>query len=144
MLEGGVTRNKGDELMMLAAVHHLTRVLPDIRFARPLLADAVEDRQRLGFAGALWPPGRWSVSGTLGYLMLKRYAAHLGLVTASEISAVFNVSGYSYGQLWGDSALQSAAENVRYWSRRAPVFFMPQSFGPFESRREGARRNPRF
>jgi polysaccharide pyruvyl transferase WcaK-like protein len=63
----------------------------------------------------------------------ERLFSRTSLVLTKDVAAVFDASGFAYGDQWRDSDLSIKASRLAYWKQReVPVYMMPQAFGPFE------------
>lgn len=132
LLEGGHHRNKGDELMLMAARDRCRGLWPAAQLGRPVLVSTSADRVRLGLEGVLWPRSWRTLAGTLGERVIGRYSDALDLHRDEEVSAVLDVSGWSYGDRWGNRQTARAADRARSRQRRGvKTVLLPQSLGPF-------------
>lgn len=129
---GGNTQNQGAFMMTIAAANAIRAELG----AQPV----VEGHFSTG-AGRAW----YGLQPMLG---AQRVPFHLrgprGLTSGkmarvspwaleSEVDAVFDVSGFVFGDQWVDLDLTKRARYFEYWSGRGvPVYLLPQAFGPFE------------
>ena len=95
-LRGGSFENKGDELMLWAVVGRFARSYPDVHLTTSPSIGSYEQRSQLGLYQMLWRPRFSRLSGTLGYLMLKRYGKSFGIVSESDVRAVVDFTGFSY------------------------------------------------
>jgi len=71
--------------------------------------------------------------------LLRPFKDHLPVIFASDIDAVFDVSGFAFGDQWRDANLQRRANHLEWWSKRVPVYLLPQALGPFEYTAQPAR-----
>ncbi len=132
LLTGAHIENKGDELMLVAVRQRLMARDPSTRLVRNRFAGTYEERARQGFYQLLWPPRLFSISGSIGYLMLKRYRKPFGIMIESEIDAVLDFAGFSYTDEWGPDNAQKMADNFVRWKRQGKkIAMLPQAFGPF-------------
>jgi colanic acid/amylovoran biosynthesis protein len=132
LLEGGVHRNKGDELMLLAARARAHELFPEMCVGRPVLGSTSSDRVRL--QAVLWPRDLRTLAGSLGEAVIGRYAAALELRRDTEVGVVLDVSGWTYGDRWGPAAIERAATRAERRRRHGcRTVLLPQSLGTFES-----------
>jgi hypothetical protein len=58
----------------------------------------------------------------------------LRIAISRDISVAFDVSGYSYGDFWGQNRIENAIKQYRYLRKvGAKIVLMPKTWGPFES-----------
>ncbi|WP_333474048.1 polysaccharide pyruvyl transferase family protein [Herbiconiux gentiana] len=64
---------------------------------------------------------------------LRRLWKRFPWVLPSEVVAVFDGSGFRYGDQWVHQSLDYTASKLERWAARGvPVYMLPQAFGPFE------------
>jgi colanic acid/amylovoran biosynthesis protein len=132
LLRGGFHRNRGDEMMALAVREQVSNAWPRAIFARETRSGSYEDRSYFGYHQLIRAVPARTLRGFLADIFLKRYRTTFGLVAPDEITAIFDVSGYYYADIWDQSGLRRSVEAFQYWRGRGlPVIIMPQSFGPF-------------
>jgi hypothetical protein len=62
----------------------------------------------------------------------QRVKDRMPFVLGSDIDAVFDVSGFAFGDQWSDANLSRKAAYFAYWKAKdVPVYLLPQAFGPF-------------
>lgn len=141
-LQGATASNKGAHLMVLACLARLgagpdaphraayyPRISPE-RVGPPdlPLPQILPERPTQRSARGLLVKGKEMALGSmLGATLKRRYA----LVERRECQALFDISGYAYGDPWPRS--EDRVIVAESYKRRAkPVIFLPQMFGPFE------------
>jgi colanic acid/amylovoran biosynthesis protein len=135
-IKGAQFANQGAHLMLLATLERLAGRRPAAQFAlAPGPHSPYESRARLGALQKL-PLCKGALDLTrLGYAWPRAVDAALaryGIVTEARVDAVLDISGFAYGERWGDAALaRCAAELERFGRRHKPYLFLPQAFGPF-------------
>ena len=135
-LKGGQTQNLGAKLMLLETARRLRAQFPNIQLAvreTPWLNH--EARIALGLIRK-WPLRKRRIDLTRAayYISPKLMSAVLGedIVVESQLDAIVDLSGFAYGDRWGERALFGAAAEIeRLSNHRKPYIFLPQAFGPF-------------
>lgn len=60
--------------------------------------------------------------------------SRLGIVSPSQVNAVFDVSGFAYSDQWGVNPAKAMLERVEKRQKQGERYFLlPQAFGPFEN-----------
>ena len=128
--------NKGAELMLLAVIQRVKQYWPD---ANIVLEDTplspYKSRALLGAYQKLSLRKNIIDLNSLSYFLPRKvhnYLKKWGIVTESQISIVFDASGFAYGDQW--SALNISrlgGELKRYKKHNSKYIFLPQAFGPF-------------
>jgi colanic acid/amylovoran biosynthesis protein len=135
-IKGAQFANQGAQLMLLATLERLAARRPGTQVVlAPGPNSPYASRARLGALQKLplrkglldltalayaWPGG---VDAAL---------ARYGIVTEARVDAVLDLSGFAYGDRWGEAALaRCAAELERFGPRGKRYLFLPQAFGPF-------------
>lgn len=133
LIRGGAGLNKGDELMKRAVIQHFALHGQAVDLVGyPWIGD-YRQRVKEGMLMLLWSFKLTRLQNSLGYLMLKRYRQHLGVVLEKELDAVLDLKGYAYGDPWGvDNPVQAVSEDAPRHKRSLPIIYLPQAFGPFE------------
>ncbi len=126
LITGGGFTNKGGEAMVLTVADALRNRLPelDIYVTAPFReAGAIR-------AAGLIPTGRGHPKSPVSHLCS-------ALRTRSVIRAccaLIDVGGYQFGAPWGAKRASQMAKMLKGLAARgAPIFFMPQAWGPFSS-----------
>ena len=142
-IKGAQLFNHGASLMLQATLDQLSKRLPEARFA--LRLNHLTPRERLEVLDVpmdrllrklplrkrswdfsqvtyLWPP------------RLHHILAAQGWVFEGGLDAIVDISGYAYGDRWGNHSLLAVASEIDRLSRRdARYCFLPQAFGPFKT-----------
>lgn len=135
LITGGNLINKGAQAMTFIAVDEIKRrfpgrevvVISDVDAAR---SDEELSRYRFLFRDSVCLFGRKYKLVQHRYGKLDRHgdAAHI----RRNVEMIVDVSGYTFGSHWGVLANLLAAYRARQAFRmKVPIYFMPQSFGPF-------------
>lgn len=139
LVTGGNFLNQGAYLMLVAAAQGVREHLgaqPVISFRfgserekRWIGYETLLAEERLGFFPRL---GRNTKT--------QKLRDRLPFVTASDVDAVFDITGFAFGDQWVDAPLMRRARNYENWKKRGvPIYMMPQAFGPFEKTAEPAK-----
>jgi colanic acid/amylovoran biosynthesis protein len=129
--------NKGQELMLRAALQRLRQAYPDASFAMaPSVLAPYHGRARLGLGQKAWYWGCGIQWGDLAALAPARLREYYGVVLDREVDVVVNAAGYLYCDHWGPRPAEELARACRRWHRRGTrIILLPQAFGPFTSSR---------
>lgn len=136
LITGGNLINKGAQAMVFVAVDEVKRRFPDKEVVVVSDVDAARSdeelmRYRFLFRDSVCLYG-WKyklIQHRYGKLDRHGDAKYI----RKHIDMVIDVSGYTFGSNWGILANLLAAYRVRAAAKsRAPIYFMPQSVGPFE------------
>ena len=141
-IHGAGFANKGAQLMLETVVHKLRSINPKTRCA--IAAGGDRPFQKVFSLGIemIWPSGAYygtgaakrairnAISRWAPESMLKPY----GLVTRNQIDALIDISGYSFGDLWGVGSCKTIQPLVSFYrGEKKPVVMLPQMLGPFEN-----------
>lgn len=133
-VKGTEFQNKGAYLMLRAIMTRIGEVIPDAQFAiRP---NKYANFFQIASANALQ---RLSVTKWTGFFdastfflpgKLKRIGTRYGIVTAADVDAVLDASGFAYGHPWPIENLRATTNDLRIagWTKK-PYVFLPQAFG---------------
>jgi polysaccharide pyruvyl transferase WcaK-like protein len=133
-IRGAEFQNKGAHLMLRAVMTKVGELIPDARFViRP---NKYADFFQIASANALQ---RLSVTKWAGLLdastfflprKLRQISARYGIVTAADLDAVLDASGFAYGRPWPIENLRATTNDLRIagWAKK-PYIFLPQAFG---------------
>ena len=133
LLHGTGVHNKGAELMAIAVLEHFRSKPNRPEFAVPPHFGPYPHRAKYGLWTLLSERrlGRAKLVATLAHASFRR---KYGLVSESDITAVFDASGFAFGDQHGPEPTQEMAKNCRRWKRQGKkVVLLPQAFGPFSS-----------
>lgn len=141
LIVGVEFNNQGAFLMMAAAIRQIrTRfnAVPVLEFN-----NGTETKRRSVGAYSLLPyqvlrlfdhrvvSAAYSLLGRLP--VVKKLRRVFPWVTSREVVAVFDASGFCYGDQWVNEPLNTRASRLEYWkSCGVPVYLLPQAYGPFE------------
>ncbi len=128
------TRNKGAELMLAAILSHMKSHYSKISFASEPMPPFFEMHCQYDLYQKIWFYVRGMQVGRLGRLIPKQIRHRFGLITEEEINAVFDASGFAYGDQWPNKKMQQRiANHITRWKKQGKkVILLPQAFGPFE------------
>jgi polysaccharide pyruvyl transferase WcaK-like protein len=133
-IRGAEFQNKGACLMLRAVMTKVGELIPDARFAiRPnkyanfFQIASVNALQRLSVTK--WT-GLLDASTFLLPRKLRRIGVRYGIVTAADLDAVLDASGFAYGHPWPIENLRATTKDLRIagWAKK-PYVFLPQAFG---------------
>ena len=127
--------NKGAELMLLAVVEQLRARLPGVKLA--MTPDGpYEKRARLGLYQKLWKYKFGMQLGNFGSLIPFPVRDRYGLAIDTDIHALLDISGLVYGDhgITAKTVLM-ATESKRWKKTGRSIILLPQSFGPFISKK---------
>lgn len=132
---GASSLNKGAYLMLLSLLDQIEErgLKNKIKLVvAPSHGFSYKDRSVLGLYQKLWFEKKGYQFGyILDFLCPKLLKIAYGLVGDREISAVLDISGFYYGDYWGESTVKSASRRVRKSNKK--YILLPQAFGPFEN-----------
>ncbi len=136
LITGGNLKNKGAQSMVYIAVDEVAKRYPDKRIVVLSDADAARSGEELSRYRFLFRD-YVCLYGRKYQLVQRRYGRLDRAGDAAEIrknvDMVIDISGYTFGSNWGIAAnLLAAYRAARAKKYGAPIYFMPQSFGPFE------------
>ncbi|WP_147305794.1 polysaccharide pyruvyl transferase family protein [Subtercola boreus] len=132
LLVGVEFNNQGAYLMLLAAAKVIREqfdAIPVVEFH-----NGTEEKKRIAGVSALVPQRTYGViTRARRFRPLRRLWKKFPYVLPTELLAVFDGSGFRYGDQWVNSNLDYTAGKLRDWAARGvPVYMLPQAFGPFE------------
>lgn len=136
-LKGGQFVNQGAHLMLLAAREAIKRHHSDVAVAmRDSRLSSAEARKQFG-ALRKQPlrRRRLDISALAYYIpsFSRRLLLRAGIVLEPDVDLTLDLSGYAYGDPWGDhSMLATADEIARMTTHGRRYIFLPQAFGPFK------------
>lgn len=147
IITGGELRNKGAQAMTFVAVDELKKRYPDhevfllspMDFERP-----EEERSQYAFRFLPWEPIKFARAQKNPLLRAACLARNGKEYRATEevyrnCDLMIDVSGYALGSVWSDVYCNTYLDHLEYAEAfRIPVYLMPQSFGPFDFRGDGA------
>ena len=129
-------RNKGAELMLLAALERLRSAYPDATLT--MVPSGPDGEQPFDKVTALGMRPKASLMragidlGALAGLVPGRLRCRYGLVLDREVDVVLDLAGFAYSDQWGAGPSQDLARSAKRWrARGTKVVLMPQAFGPF-------------
>lgn len=132
LLVGVEFNNQGAYLMLLAAAKVIREqfdAIPVVEFH-----NGTEEKKRIAGVSALVPQRTYGIiTRARRFKPLRRLWSKFPYVLPTELLAVFDGSGFRYGDQWVSSNLDYTADKLRDWKARGvPVYMLPQAFGPFE------------
>lgn len=128
--------NKGAELMLIAALDRLGQQVEGAKFVMaPSQMSPYE--KRIGLM--LYQKIQFKILGyqiaRFGHLIPKKFQKYYGLVPQSKINYIFDASGFSYSDQWGSKSIDDLFKMLPSLQRnKTKLIFLPQAFGPFNSR----------
>ncbi|WIG16366.1 polysaccharide pyruvyl transferase family protein [Kocuria rosea] len=129
--------NQGARLMMDAVVDEITSRY----MATPVLEHTVgtaAEKQSIG-ALSLMPYRLQRAAGV--HPVSRMIETGMGVVSPRNLTAVFDASGFRYGDQWKQLDLMRTAEILSWYSSiGVPVYALPQAFGPFKETGDAATR----
>lgn len=136
LITGGNLKNKGAQSMIFITVDEMKKRFPDkeilvISDPDAAASEALTESFRFSFRDSV------CLYGKKYKLVQHRYGKLDRMGDAARISRnvdmIVDISGYTFGSNWGWMANLLAAYRARRARKYgAPIYFMPQSFGPFE------------
>ncbi|RIK06137.1 MAG: polysaccharide pyruvyl transferase family protein [Acidobacteria bacterium] len=139
LVTGGNFLNQGAYLMLVAAGVGIRQHLG----AQPVIPVRFGTQRQKAWIGydTLLAEERVGFFPRLGRAVEGSWRDRLPFVTASEVDAVFDITGFAFGDQWADAPLMRRARNYEMWaSRGIPIYMLPQAFGPFELTAKPAKR----
>lgn len=133
-IKGGTLSNRGDELMLRTINEKLQSFLPSAQICVSNYYAPYSIKSELGLFQTLWDKSL-TLQGTIGYYILKRYAKSFGIIPPNKISWILDISGFCYTDEWD---LRNITDMLTFVKRQnkygSNLIFMPQAFGPFNSK----------
>lgn len=136
-------QNKGDALMFRAVEEKFG---PEHHWSVPTNVAAVSWSQTRGMSMCMLSdlPGFTTKQSSFNHLTQGASAAlrmlpgtirrSTGLLTPADIDVAFDMSGYCFGDFWGQERVDQCTRNYRELKQGgAKVILMPKSWGPFET-----------
>ncbi len=136
LITGANLKNKGAAAMLYIAVNEVKKRFPGEKIVALSDVDAYRDEETLSeysfmFRDMVCLYGRKYKLIQHRYGKLDRYGD--AKLIASQTDLIIDVSGYTFGSNWGMIPNVLAAYRAKRAAKLgAPIFYMPQSFGPFE------------
>ena len=142
-LKGAQFVNQGAHLMLHAVMARVRAHFPQARFAlAPGPYAPASTRRTHGLLMRLPLRKRALDLNSLSDLWpapVDRWLLRHGVVAEGGLDAVLDLSGYAYGDRWGERPLRATARQlVRSAAHGRPYVFLPQAFGPFTHTRAAA------
>jgi len=141
-VRGARFTNKGADLMIRAVVQHFAESHKGISLASRS-RDNYTDRSSQGLYFVVERPagiwiGKERRNNTFNWIATRMLGRRLrpvfGVVDANDISGILDISGYIYGDIWGEARCHRLHQTLRGRRKGFPVVLMPQAFGPFNKR----------
>lgn len=130
VITGGGFTNKGSEAMVLTVAEALRGRLPDLDI---YVTAPFREARAIRDAGLI-PTGRGHPKSPVSHLCSAIRARH---VYRNSV-ALIDVGGYQFGDPWGTKRASQKLRMLKGLAMRgAPIFFMPQAWGPFSSQELG-------
>jgi colanic acid/amylovoran biosynthesis protein len=128
---GTSVRNKGAELMLVAAREALGQVLPGTQIAVSPFFGSYADKVHHGLLQKI-ELRRCSRTWTGVKLLPRGFRKSFGLVVESDIDAVLDASGFAFGDQHEVKRARDFSTDVRRWKKQGKVVvLLPQALGPF-------------
>ncbi|WP_440708389.1 polysaccharide pyruvyl transferase family protein [Herbiconiux sp. YIM B11900] len=136
LMVGVEFNNQGAYLMLLAAAERIRTqfdAVPVVEFH-----NGADLKKRMAGVYPLVPQRTFGLFTALTKVpLLRKIWKRFPWVLPTEIEAVFDGSGFRYGDQWVNQSLEYTAGKLAQWaSRGVPVYMLPQAFGPFEKTAE--------
>jgi colanic acid/amylovoran biosynthesis protein len=132
LLVGVEFNNQGAYLMLRAAAERVRDqfgMIPVVDFQ-----NGPDEKKRLAGVYPLVPQRFYGLFTRLRRVgLLSKVWKRFPWVLPTQIAAVFDGSGFRYGDEWVSQNLDMTADKLAAWKARGvPVYMLPQAFGPFE------------
>ncbi|OPY14633.1 MAG: colanic acid biosynthesis protein [Syntrophus sp. PtaB.Bin001] len=137
-IKGAGFSNKGAELMLHAVLQAVKPAISEVSFAMaPRYGQpSYDSRARLGLLQKVSFNRhgiRWDF---VGKIIPRKIREMYGMVLDNEIDVVLDVSGYAYGDTFGEHKTILMARQTEAWKRQGKkIILLPQAMGPFSSNR---------
>nr|WP_276510846.1 polysaccharide pyruvyl transferase family protein [Herbiconiux flava] len=136
LLVGVEFNNQGAYLMLRAAAERIREqfgMVPVVEFQ-----NGPDLKKRLAGVYPIVPQRFYGLFTRLTKInALSRVWKRFPWVLPTEIAAVFDGSGFRYGDEWAHQRLDVSAGKLAAWKARGvPVYMLPQAFGPFDKTAE--------
>lgn len=140
LITGAGFENQGAFLMLRAVAEQIRTRFDAVPVVGYVTGDQVMKREH-GLA-SMWPARVLMPTEAIERSMRgKGLLSKLPFVSRSEIAAVFDASGFAFGDQWASADLGARANEFEGWSRRGvSTYMLPQAFGPFDLVAEASRR----
>jgi colanic acid/amylovoran biosynthesis protein len=137
-IKGAGFSNKGAELMLHAVLQTVRPAIPEASFtmAPRYGQPSYDSRSRLGLLQKV-SLSRHSIQWDfVGKMIPCKIREMYGIVLDDEIDVVLDVSGYAYGDTFGEHKTILMARQAEAWKRQGKkTILLPQAMGPFSSSR---------
>ena len=144
-IHGADFKNKGAQLMLETVVEKLSTAIPNCTCC--VVAGKTRPPSQAARLGVqfIWPSNVlyartrkfWPLFHATKFLSSFVPTANLepyGLVKRSQISALIDISGFAFSDIWGPTYIKNFSTVANYYHHRnCPVLMLPQMFGPFEN-----------
>ncbi|WP_367359954.1 polysaccharide pyruvyl transferase family protein [Syntrophus sp. (in: bacteria)] len=137
-IKGAGFTNKGAELMLHAVLQAVKPAIPEASFAMaPRYGQpSFFARGRLGLLQKATLSRHGISWDFIGKMFPGEIREMYGVVLDEEIDVILDVSGYAYGDAFGEHKTILMAKQSQAWKRQGKkVILLPQALGPFSSRR---------
>jgi len=142
LIRGAGFVNKGAEAMLRTVEQQLGQRIGNACFCMMVPQRRAEQVRAAGFFPIFTKGGKFrKLSSLITVALCDRRILKVALVSPQaalqikdlkDISAVVDISGFSYSDVWGYESSKFASVLLEYFHTRAkPYFFMPQAWGPF-------------
>ncbi|MEQ9551479.1 MAG: polysaccharide pyruvyl transferase family protein [Coleofasciculus sp. G3-WIS-01] len=132
--------NKGGELMTHAIVQHVASLPGNNIVAAHLRMGNFQQRAKTGLHHLSWvyyekAPWVGSVIDGFSRFIPKPLLNSLKITTNSQIYAVLDASGFTYGDQQGARMIEIMANRTKRWKKEGKkLILLPQAFGPFQKK----------
>jgi len=137
-IKGAGFTNKGAELMLHAVLQAVRPAIPEASFtmAPRYGQPSYGARARLGLLQKATLSRHGIQWDFIGKIFPREIREMYGIVLDEEIDVILDVSGYAYGDAFGEHKTILMAEQTAAWKREGKkIILLPQALGPFSSRR---------
>jgi colanic acid/amylovoran biosynthesis protein len=137
-LKGGQFVNQGAHLMLIAAREAVLARYPDALLAmRDSRLSSSAARRRFGALRKQPLRRRRLDLSAIAYglpALCRAAIRRSGVVLEPDVSLILDLSGYAYGDPWGEHSMWAAGDEIRRVVRHGGRYvFLPQAFGPFQA-----------
>lgn len=132
--------NKGGELMTHAVVQHMSSLPGENIVAAHLRMGSFKERETTGLHHLAWAyyekfPSLGSYIDSFTHLVPKQIRRQLNIITNSEVQAVLDASGFTYGDQQGARMVEIMANRTKRWKKEGKkIILLPQAFGSFKQK----------
>ncbi|MEB3830124.1 polysaccharide pyruvyl transferase family protein [Phormidium sp. CCY1219] len=133
--------NKGGELMTHAVVQHFSSLEKNDIVAAHLRMGNFKQREETGLYHLTWAyvekvPALGPIINGFSGVLPPQLRHSLKLITADEVGAVLDASGFTYSEQQGARMIEIMANRIaRRKQEGKKIILLPQAFGPFKSQR---------